>query len=608
MRRFPFTARAIGFTTSLLASLAVCTGAAQAAVVSAGGQTAGVVPAIANTLPGATPVTGGAGCTDPWLASDFILPAFAMCYQGGPVMHGNETFALTWDPSRDYWPTTLNYLEQFLRDVADGSGTLTSPYALTSQYQDAAGRAANKSAFGGGCIDYGAHSPFTCTFGGGAPAGNDYPTSGCPINGTSFLYSPSYGTNTVCLTDAQIQGELKTVLGQTNLLSKVNGGYQPLLVLFMPPTVATCLDSAGTVCSANSTAGAQFCSYHSAVNYNGTLVPYVVQPWTVVASSATGCDEPKLPPIPTPVDPQTLQIDAGLRIASPLSQAHIAAIVNPDLNGWFAGNGAEVSDNGCGPAGFPVDNAKVGNSSQNPYTLARDFNNGGAIAPSPNSPACWLDVNLVPRFVVPSTVNAGDVVQFDGSTTVTTVLIPNAGYAWDFGDGNTATGPSVEHSYSKGGTFTVQLTVTDRGGNTATVTQTINVNGPQGQPVTTPTGGNAAGLHAHVQLMPEGLKSVLRNGITLRVVANERADGIATVSISRADARRARIRAGRGATVVVGRGTVSGIRNGTVVLHIHIPRATAKKLARLNHVTLTIRLALVAAGANHLTIDAAGRY
>ena len=99
------------------------------------------------TTAGITTVTAGAPCTDPWLASDFILQSSGLCYNGGPVMHANETFAVTWDPHRLDWQTTRNYVEQFLKDVADGSSwpnklaSLSSQYSLTSQYRDAGGRA-----------------------------------------------------------------------------------------------------------------------------------------------------------------------------------------------------------------------------------------------------------------------------------------------------------------------------------------------------------------------------------------------------------------------------------------------------------------------------------
>ncbi len=359
-----------------------------------------------------------------------------------------------------------------------------------------------------------------------------------------------------------------------------------------------------------------FCSYHSQVNVGGTEVAYVVQPWTV----GTGCDEPDVPPLPEAPNPQQLSLGAGQRLVSPLSQGEIAAIVNPALNGWFANDGSETEDNGvnsgsrCVPVTHNLDNVPVGNNS---YFLQHEFNNAGAIEFEPNTYfGCAPGVLLNPAFVVPSSVDQGDVVQFDGSATASTLIVPNAGYAWSFGDGTTVSGPSVVHTYSRAGTYTVKLTVTDRGSNVQSLSQTIIVLGPGGQQPGATTNPNQTqkptkqhtGFKIHLLLMPQGFKTVLTRGLMARVTANQKAAGIATVSISRGAAKRAHIKLGRGPTVVIGVGTLSGIKNGSVSLHLRMSRTVAAKLKRLGHATLTVRLALVAANGQHVAIVAAGRY
>jgi hypothetical protein len=118
----------------------------------------------------------------------------------------------------------------------------------------------------------------------------------------------------------------------------------------------------------------------------------------------------------------------------------------------------------------------------------------------------------------------------------------------------------------------------------------------------------AVPLQVAVVLMPQGLPAVLRSGIALRVSANERANGIASVSISRLLAKRAHIKFGHGGSVVIGRGTVSQVKNGTVSLRLKLARATIAKLNGFQHLTLIVHLALVGDGGNRVALDAAGRY
>jgi PKD repeat protein len=48
-------------------------------------------------------------------------------------------------------------------------------------------------------------------------------------------------------------------------------------------------------------------------------------------------------------------------------------------------------------------------------------------------------------------------------------------WAWNFGDGNSATGQNPTHTYSQAGTYTVTLTVTDANGCTNTTTQQVSI-------------------------------------------------------------------------------------------------------------------------------------
>jgi PKD domain len=606
----------------VLAALGVvaAAGPAQAVVVDMGPQGrfgVALVPGTRSTLTtaGISAVTASPPCSDPWLASDFVLPDSGLCYHGGPVMHANETFAVTWDPHRLDWQTTRDYVEQFFKDVGDGSGTLTSPYALTGQYSDAGGRARNASAYGGGCVDFGSPGGSTCKFPtsvvtgvGHNDAGND-----CTPSGNDTTWEDASGawgdphTNDYCISDAQIRTEVAQMVGDMGLIGRTQPGYTPIVVLRTPPDVVDCIDTAGHLCSANSTADALFCSYHGQVNVNGTDVSYVVQPWTVL----TGCDDPGLDPWKWDVDVHTAAVEAGQRLVSPISQAHLAAITDPGLNAWYATDGSEMNDNGC--IGFPkkLDSVTVGKSGQNPYWLQREFNNAGAIASDPNAPKCAPNVLLGPTFVVPSPINAGDIVAFDGSVTASTLLISQPQYVWSFGDGTGAQGASVIHSYARGGVYSVKLTVTDRGGNTNTTTESVTVLGPGGEQPP-PPGGNPkkprAQFQLRLQLVPQGLKSVLRSGVIVRVSSSEPADGISSVTITRATARRAHIRSGRGPDVRIGHGTVAGIKNGTITLHLRLDRGTAAKIARLHHVKLSVKLQLVGPSGDKATGDAAGSY
>ncbi|MBV8430106.1 MAG: PKD domain-containing protein [Solirubrobacterales bacterium] len=363
------------------------------------------------------------------------------------------------------------------------------------------------------------------------------------------------------------------------------------------------------------TTPATFCSYHGQVTDPQTNQPvsYVVQPWTAF----TSCDEPDVPTLPDPPPVDQLEKNAAMRLVSPLSQSELSAIVNPFFNGWFGQDGLEIDDqNGCQPHDKGIDTSNFGTSNQSPYYLQRESNNTSVVDSDPYTYAGCAPVDtLGPAFVAPSAINQGDTIDLDGSDTESTLAIPNANYSWNFGDGTTGTGPSVEHTYSTGGNYTVTLTVTDRGGNQATLSNAIQVLSATGLPVpvtpgggTTPPSLGSTGLMVRLQLLPQALRSVLNSGIALQVRSTESANGFATISISRSAARRAHIKTGRKPYVVIGTGTVSQVKDGTVTLHLRLSSSMVKKLKHLKHVSLSVRLALVDSAGRHVAVDVAGSY
>lgn len=129
-----------------------------------------------------------------------------------------------------------------------------------------------------------------------------------------------------------------------------------------------------------------------------------------------------------------------------------------------------------------------------------------------NATARFAIIHLVPKgTVVPpqtsvtadftitpsGSVTALDTVQFDGSlsksTTGTIVQ-----WRWSFGDGDTASGRVVTHSFDSPGNFSVTLTVTDSIGATNSVTRQVSVQGQQPRAVITQSPGNPIAVKQQV--------------------------------------------------------------------------------------------------------------
>lgn len=103
----------------------------------------------------------------------------------------------------------------------------------------------------------------------------------------------------------------------------------------------------------------------------------------------------------------------------------------------------------------------------------------------------------------PYSGNAGQAVTFHGFAYPTNATLTINSYTWNFGDGSSGSGQDTTHTYASNGSFTVTLTVTDTGNESATTSTTANIGG------TGTTGGTTI----------TGSGTVSANGITATITA-----------------------------------------------------------------------------------------
>ena len=77
----------------------------------------------------------------------------------------------------------------------------------------------------------------------------------------------------------------------------------------------------------------------------------------------------------------------------------------------------------------------------------------------------------------PTTAQFGQAITFDASASQSNSDGQIAAYVWDFGDGTTARGAQVSHSYKSPGSYQVTLNVTDTHGLSSTAIQTVQMAG-----------------------------------------------------------------------------------------------------------------------------------
>ncbi|MGA9875477.1 MAG: PKD domain-containing protein [Solirubrobacteraceae bacterium] len=213
---------------------------------------------------GVTPRSVDLAAPNAQAADDFADP------HGHAVVQSSNVYVIYWDPTKyDYHGDWQHDIDGFLSNVGTQSGSLSNVFAVDSQYVDKSNHRAG----------------YSVTFRGAYTDTDAYPTADC----TAPAPFVGYGLITrTCLTDVEMQEELKSFISQ----HKLQTGMNAIFYMLTPPGITVCLDGGGSTghCSdyaksSKASYEASFCSYHNYINPDsapegdGSTILYAVVPW-----------------------------------------------------------------------------------------------------------------------------------------------------------------------------------------------------------------------------------------------------------------------------------------------------------------------------------------
>ncbi len=243
-----------------------------------------------------------------------------------------------------------------------------------------------------------------------------YPATRCPA---------AFATRTQrtdCLTDAQIQAEVRKVMKARHLA----GGLQQVFFVFLSKGEYTCIDRSSCFLYPLDSAGNPrgYCAYHSYFRVGSRRVVYADMPYgnTPFSSRAGSASSLCAGQSSFPND------RAGDIEASVASHELMEAVTDPLLNGWWDSKGFEMADK-CAydTTGSSLDGG-IANElwAGHFYALQTEYDNataacvaGGSFSPSPRTVARGSDVTLTG---VNYTPGATLTVTLKDSARATTVL------------------------------------------------------------------------------------------------------------------------------------------------------------------------------------------
>ena len=351
-------------------------------------------------------------------------------YNGGRVINSNRTHPIFWEPAGSgltFDPGYESLIETFLTDVAADSHKTTNVYSLSGQYTDSSGPAAYDSTYGGPVID-----------------DDPLPPNGC----TEPATGPGW---TVCLTDAQLETALEHVIAVDHLPTT----NRDVFFIITPNGFGSCTDSSGSSCALGGSENG-YCGYHSETP-NGIV--YAVIPYNAVAGH---CQSNNPRPNSSTADPTI----------STVSHEHNEMDTDPDGNAWIDARGEEEADlclTSFGP-GLSGPGTTAWNESIHGghFFLQEEWSNAdGACEPraKPDSVS----------FVVKRQPGRARSMSFTGRGSAPQGRMVS--FQWFFGDGRTASGRRVSHTFKLAGAYRVMLRATDSWDNWAYAGRNVRIKG-----------------------------------------------------------------------------------------------------------------------------------
>jgi len=361
-----------------------------------------------------------------------------LLYHGGPLMGTGTTpgdvtvVPIFWDPANTMSAAYKSVITTYVANVAADDGKPTNVYSADLQY-------------GAG---YHVHAGTAITATGAI-------TNGCsPDSGAVYSDNSGYSE---CVTDAQIQAELNSVLSANSLPHDLAHSYMVLL----PKGVESCsdgLDNAqGGQCTI-SQGGGTFCAYHS--NTAADAV-YSDLPFPIY-SSPTGFTCGSEASLGTNQSPNG-ELDADV-VLDVFSHELNESITDPLGSAWFDRAGNEIADDcaatyGSALGGRPgaLYNQTINGAH---YLTQEEFSNEDYHASKKTGCIQRVDLPIAAFKVAPRAPRVGRPVRFNARTSKGSIVA----YAWNFDGAATASGRIVKHAFVTRGTHFVTLTVTDATG------------------------------------------------------------------------------------------------------------------------------------------------